>query len=277
MESARIRQFATGHSDRIEAARADQPSVIVVDDVSSDWTRLGTRLEASGIGMTVTGQLPEYLLLGRPIGILCLILGARPGRDRLDFQRRLLAAEVVIPIIFVAESGNISMSVAAMKNGAIDFLGRSCSDEELHQSIEIGLARDRAWSDKNRRLSALKNRYDTLTERESEVMWIVAAGRLNKQIGWDLGISEITVKAHRARMMRKLGATNLPELARMTDQIAQIVEQPNMRLETEINVGSPQLSPPPFSSELPFFETKGIVRLLPQYGRTNLGGRQLAF
>ncbi|MBZ9653631.1 response regulator transcription factor [Phyllobacterium lublinensis] len=276
MESAHIRQIITGHSNRTAPARTDRASVIVVDDVSADWAPLGKLLEASGIGMTVTGEMPEHLLHGRPIGILCLILGTGPGRDCLDFQRRLSAANVFIPIIFVAEFGNISMSVAAMKNGAIDFLGRPCSDEELHQSVETALACDRKWNDENRRLSALKARYNTLTGRERQVMWMVAAGRLNKQIGWDLGISEITVKAHRARMLQKMEATSLPELTRITDQVAQIVEQPNIGVKTESHERPPLLPTPRVSSKLPFFETKSMVRVL-QQGQQHLGGGLLAF
>ncbi|TCL73828.1 LuxR C-terminal-related transcriptional regulator [Rhizobium sp. BK251] len=277
MESARMHVMNVGHSGKIAPVQTDNPSVVVVDDHADDWTCLGAMLEASGVSINVTSEMPEHLLLGRSEALLCLILDAKPGRDGLDFQRRLKAAKVFVPIIFVTEFGNVPMSVTAMKNGAIDFLDRPCRDEELLESIGIGLARDHAWNEESRRLSSLMDRYDTLTRRERQVMEMVAAGRLNKQIAGDLGVSEITVKVHRGQVMRKMEARSLPELARMADKVAQIVQHPSMHIVTAFDALSYRASTTSeLSPEHAQFETWSIVRPSHGRGRPDLGKRLLA-
>lgn len=256
MESARISQWVAGRSGRTSVVLPENPLVLIVDDHPGDWTRLGSILEASGISMNVSGDMPEYLVLGRQRGILCLILELRPGRDCFDFQQRLAAANVFVPIIFVTTSGNISMSVTAMKNGAIDFLAKPLNDQELYSSIQIGLDRDNAWYDESRQLSALAERYQTLTARERQVMEKVVAGRLNKQVGGDLGISEITVKAHRGQVMRKMRAKSLPDLTRMADKIAQITQSSNAKMGTEIDVVSTISMPNDLTGELARLEAE---------------------
>lgn len=256
MESARISQWVAGRSGRTSVVLPENPLVLIVDDHPGDWTRLGSILEASGISMNVSGDMPEYLVLGRQRGILCLILELRPGRDCFDFQQRLAAANVFVPIIFVTTSGNISMSVTAMKNGAIDFLAKPLNDQELYSSIQIGLDRDNAWYDESRQLSALAERYQTLTARERQVMEKVVEGRLNKQVGGDLGISEITVKAHRGQVMRKMRAKSLPDLTRMADKIAQITQSSNAKMGTEIDVVSTISMPNDLTGELARLEAE---------------------
>jgi FixJ family two-component response regulator len=195
--------------------------VLVVDHDAVTWARLKTRLERLGVRMEFSDRMPEALLWGHPKGDVCLIIDVKPGGDCFQFQRRLVMSSVCVPIIFVSDCGNISMSVEAIKNGAVDFLGKPCRDDDLLTSIEEGLARDRVWTAEHRALSALEARYDTLSQRERQVMRGVENGRMNKQIAYDLGISEITVKAHRGQVMRKMKATCLPELARMADRIEQ--------------------------------------------------------
>jgi FixJ family two-component response regulator len=141
--------------------------------------------------------MPEFVKEGRPEGPTCLVLDVRlPGRSGLDFQRELSAANIHVPIIFITGYGDIPMSVQAIKGGAIEFLTKPFRDQDLLDAIQLGLARDRAWLENETAIAALRARFETLTPREREVMALVVAGRLNKQIAYDIGISEITVKVH---------------------------------------------------------------------------------
>jgi FixJ family two-component response regulator len=142
-----------------------------------------------------------------------------PGRSGLDFQRELATANIQLPIIFITGYGDIPMSVKAMKDGAIEFLTKPFRDQDLLDAIQLGIARDRAWLENQKALAGLRARFETLTPREREVMALVAAGRLNKQIAYEIGVSEITVKVHRGQVMRKMQAASLPELARMADSL----------------------------------------------------------
>jgi FixJ family two-component response regulator len=174
-----------------------------------------------GLQVKALGSVPEFVKEGRPEGPTCLVLDVRlPGRrSGLDFQRELSAANIHVPIIFVTGYGDIPMSVQAIKGGAIEFLTKPFRDQDLLDAIQLGLARDRAWLENERATAALRARFETLTPREREVMALVVAGRLNKQIAYDIGISEITVKVHRSQVMRKMKASSLPDLARMADKL----------------------------------------------------------
>jgi FixJ family two-component response regulator len=142
-----------------------------------------------------------------------------PGRSGLDFQRELSAANIHVPIIFITGYGDIPMSVQAIKGGAIEFLTKPFRDQDLLDAIQLGLARDRVWLQNEKAIATVRARFETLTPREREVMALVVAGRLNKQIAYDIGISEITVKVHRGQAMRKMKAASLPDLARMADKL----------------------------------------------------------
>jgi FixJ family two-component response regulator len=142
-----------------------------------------------------------------------------PGRSGLDFQRELAVANIHVPIIFITGYGDIPMSVQAIKGGAIEFLTKPFRDQDLLDAIQLGLARDREWLENEEAIAALRARFETLTPREREVMALVVTGRLNKQIAYDIGISEITVKVHRGQVMRKMKAASLPDLARMADKL----------------------------------------------------------
>ena len=196
------------------------PIVVVIDDDPAIREALGGLLRSIGLQVRLLASVSEFLMTARPLGPTCLVLDVRlPGRSGLDFQRELAEAEIHLPIIFITGHGDIPMSVQAMKGGAIEFLTKPFRDQDLLDAIQIGLDRDRAWLENEKTVAALRARYDALTPREREVMAMVITGRLNKQVAGDLGVSEITVKVHRAQVMRKMHASSLPELARMADKL----------------------------------------------------------
>jgi FixJ family two-component response regulator len=199
----------------------EQPStVIVIDDDPAVRESLGSLLRSVGFQIKLLGSVSEFLKSDRTDGPSCLVLDVRlPGQSGLDFQRELAAAKTQPPIIFITGHGDIPMSVQAMKGGAIEFLTKPFRDQDLLDAIAFGLARDRARLENEKAVAALRVRFDTLTPREREVMAVVVTGRLNKQTAAELGISEITVKVHRGHVMRKMGASSLPELARMADRL----------------------------------------------------------
>ena len=196
-----------------------EPRVVVVDDDVDSWTRLTRIFQPMGLHIHISARIPEEFLSGRPDSPICLIVAVKPGRNGIQFQEQLAEANVFVPIIFLAECGDVATSVRAMKNGAVDFLIKPFRDEDLLEAIKIGLARDYVWCEEYRSLSILRNRFETLSLRERQVMERIVKGKLNKQVAFDLSISEITVKAHRGKVMRKMKAMSLPELARMADRI----------------------------------------------------------
>jgi FixJ family two-component response regulator len=195
-------------------------TVVIVDDDLSVREALGRLVRSVGLDATELASMPEFLNSGRPDGPTCLVLDVRlPGGSGLDIQRELSAANIHLPIIFITGHGDIPMSVQAMKGGAIEFLTKPFREQDLLDAIRLGLSRDRAWRDNERALGALRERFETLTAREQEVMVQVVKGRLNKQIANDLGVTETTVKVHRGQVMRKMKAKSLPDLVRMADDL----------------------------------------------------------
>jgi FixJ family two-component response regulator len=197
-----------------------QPSVVVIDDDPDIREALRTLLRSVGLQGRAFASVPEFLKSGRPEGPTCLVLDVRlPGRSGLDFQRELCAANIDLPIIFITAHADVAMSVQAMKGGAIEFLTKPVRDQDLLDAIQLGLERDRARREGEKALAALRERFETLTPREREVMTEVLKGRLNKQIAGDIGVSEVTVKAHRGQVMRKMKASSLLDLARMAEKL----------------------------------------------------------
>jgi FixJ family two-component response regulator len=197
-----------------------RPKVLIVDDDSEVWDPLARVLDAANMEVEISPIVPGFLLSGRPETPTCLIINVQStGPDALDFQQELAAANVFVPIIFVTGCGDIPTTVRAMKNGAIDFLSKPFRDHDLFASVQFALALDRAWCDRQSEMAAIRVRFETLSAREREVMAQVVKGRLNKQVGGDLGISEITVKAHRGKVMRKMTARSLPDLIQMAGKI----------------------------------------------------------
>jgi FixJ family two-component response regulator len=218
-ETGIIRLVAAPLSQRARAM-TEQPTIIIVDDDPGIREALSSLIRSVGVQARALASVPEFLNEGRPDGPTCLVLDVRlPGRSGLDFQRELATAHIHVPIIFITGYGDIPMSVQAIKGGAIEFLTKPFRDQDLLDAIQLGLARDRAWLENEKVTAALRARFETLTPREREVMALVVTGRLNKQIAWDIGISEITVKVHRGQVMRKMNAASLPDLARMADKL----------------------------------------------------------
>ena len=194
--------------------------VFVVDDDSSIREAIKSLVSLVGLRVETFGTAQEFLRNERPDLPGCVVLDVElPGLSGLDLQRELTAHGIKLPIIFITGYGDIPMSVRAMKAGAMEFLTKPFRDQDLLDAIQQALERDRAARRHSKEIAELRKRFDALTAREREVMSLVVAGWLNKQIGFELKISEVTVKIHRGRVMSKMGAQSVAELVRMTDRL----------------------------------------------------------
>ena len=202
-------------------------TVLVIDDDPDVRASVGRLLRSLGIDVQLFASIADFLGSDPPDGPTCLVLDVRlPGQSGLDLQRELAAANRELPIIFITGHGDIPMSVQAMKGGAIEFLTKPFRDQDLLDAIRLGLARDRARRENEKALAALRERFESLSPREREIMVQVAHGRLSKQIAGDIGIAESTVKVHRSRLMHKMKARSLPELSRMADKLKLVPVEP---------------------------------------------------
>jgi len=209
------------------AARAipTAPLVVVIDDDPSIRSSLKFLLSTVGLQAATFDSADGFLHTNFPDVPSCLVLDVRlPGLSGLDFQGELAARNICIPIIFLTGHGDIPMSVRAMKAGAIEFLTKPFRDQDLLDAVRVALDRDRKRREQETQMADFRRRFDSLTHREQEVVSMVVAGMLNKQIAAELGTAENTVKVHRSRAMEKMHAQSVAELVKMIDKLEASVE-----------------------------------------------------
>jgi len=200
--------------------REEQPVVFIIDDDSSVREAVTDLLRSIGLGAKSFGSTQEFLQSTRPDVPGCIVLDVRlPGPSGLEFQRMLINSNIQLPIIFISAHGDIPMSVRAMKSGAIEFLTKPLHEQQLLDAVQAGIERDRARRKEAKVVAELKERFESLTPREREVLTLVITGRPNKQIASQANLSEMTVKVHRSQVMRKMQAKSLVDLVRMQDKL----------------------------------------------------------
>ena len=198
----------------------ERPVVFVVDDDLAMREALQDLLASVGMDVRLFASTQDFMQAQRPDAPGCLVLDVRlPGASGLSFQEELPRAGVDLPVIFITGHGDIPMTVRAMKAGAVEFLSKPFRDQELLDAIDAAIERHRAQRRQAALVAELRERFAALTQREREVMALVSAGRVNKQIAADLGISEATVKVHRGQIMRKMQAPSLAQLVRIADTL----------------------------------------------------------
>jgi len=208
----------------------ERSTVLVVDDDASVREALSDLFQSVGLRVEVFASTQEFLKNRRPEGPGCLVLDVRlPGKSGLDFQQELNAANISLPIVFLTGHGDIPMSVRAMKAGAVEFLTKPFREQDLLDAVQTALERDRVNREDEKLLTTLRQRFASLTPREQAIMPLVVAGRRNKQIAFEIGTSEVTVKVHRTNLMRKMQASSLADLITMATKLG-ILEKPSASL-----------------------------------------------
>ena len=191
--------------------------VFVIDDDASVRSALKSLIRSVGLEVEGFASGQEFLDFSRPDLPGCIVLDVRlPGISGLDFHKALIKAAIQLPVIFITAHGDVPMSVRAMKAGAVEFLTKPFRDQDLLDAIQLALNEDRMRRQQEGEISELRERFETLTVRERELLALVVSGKPNKQIADAIGISEFTVKVHRANVTRKMQAESLADLVRMT-------------------------------------------------------------
>jgi FixJ family two-component response regulator len=202
--------------ETVEAQRI----VYVIDDDASMRESLKSLFASVGLPVEVFGSAPEFLGKKLPDAAICLVVDVRlPGLSGLDFQAELSQVNIDVPIIFITGHGDIAMSVKAMKAGAVEFLTKPFRDQDLLDAAKLALEKDEAKRKSRKTIAVVRSLFESLTPREQEVIGLVTAGLMNKQVAAEMGVSEITVKVHRGNVMRKMKANSLTDLVRMADML----------------------------------------------------------
>jgi FixJ family two-component response regulator len=205
-----------GVKEKIEAQRV----VYVIDDDGPTRESLKSLFGSVGLRAETFGSAIEFLGQNLPDAAMCLVVDIRlPGLSGLDFQAELSGAHIDIPIIFITGHGDIAMTVKAMKAGAVEFLTKPFRDQDLLDAVKLGLEKDEAKRKSQMASASVRALFASLTPREQEVMKLVTAGLMNKQVAAEMGVSEITVKVHRGNVMRKMKASSLADLIQMADML----------------------------------------------------------
>jgi RNA polymerase sigma factor (sigma-70 family) len=196
------------------------PIVFVVDDDPSVRRSIKRLIQSIGLQVELFMSAPEFLSSRRPDVPSCLVLDIRlPEVSGLDFQRQLAEANIQVPIVFITAHADIPMTVRAMKAGAVEFLTKPFRDQELLDAIHTAIEKDRGRLQRAAEVSGLRERFESLSPREREVVVLVVSGMLNKQIAAQIGTTENTVKVHRSRAMEKMNASSLADLVRMLERL----------------------------------------------------------
>ena len=199
---------------------SERAIVYVVDDDASMRSALQELFNSVGLESRAYATARDFLATNLADRPGCIILDVRlPDMNGLDFQTRLTELGIYLPVVMMTGHGNIPMSVRAMKRGAVDFLSKPFHDQDMLDAVMTAIERDRGRRTVEGDIAQMRQRFDTLSPRERQVMLIVTTGKMNKQVAGDLGISEITVKIHRSAAMRKMGARTLADLIRMAEVV----------------------------------------------------------
>lgn len=205
----------------ITSAKSAEPTIIIIDDDDAIREAVEGLLDSVGLRSRTFASVQHFLDDRQPCGPGCMVLDVRlPGRGGLDFYKEYISSPDAMPVVFISAHADVSMSVGAIKSGAADFLTKPVRPQELLDAIQSAIARD---ADRRRAAAVaakIRQAFDSLSAQERKVALLVVTGKLNKQIAAEIGLSEATVKLHRGRVMKKMGAASLVDLVRMVDRLS---------------------------------------------------------